>query len=174
MGEIAGGISGGSTGGTSSRQHAKKLAKVSKNRPQTLQNRGPGPPKSSPEPSKTQFSQQVPPPLNDLKLNVLKNDVLKGSGLDFGGPGPRFWRLGASNWKPPGLDFGDFVAFKNVCLKCMAVPQHSCPKFNPAPANLKCMPVLHPSCPKLGRRRRWYPQRNVFNYTKADRQNNNI
>ena len=102
------------------------------------------------------------PPLNDLKLNVLKNGVLKGSGLDFGGPGPRFWRLGASNWKPPGLDFGDFVAFKNVCLKCMVVPQHSYPKFNPAPANLKCMPVLHPSCPKLGRRR-WYPQRGVFN-----------
>ena len=47
MEEIAGGISGVSNGGTSSRQHAKKLAKVSKNHSQTLQNRALGPPKSS-------------------------------------------------------------------------------------------------------------------------------
>ena len=53
IGRIAGRISG--AGGTSSRQHAKKHAKVSKNRPQTLQNRALGPPKSSLEPSKTPF-----------------------------------------------------------------------------------------------------------------------
>ena len=28
-----------------------------------------------------------------LKLKVFKNCVLEGSGLDFGGPGPRFWRV---------------------------------------------------------------------------------
>ena len=27
-----------------------------------------------------------------LKLDVLKNRVLEGSGLDFGASGPRFWR----------------------------------------------------------------------------------
>ena len=59
MGEIAGGISGGNIGGTSSRQHAKKLAKVSKNSPQTLQYRALGPPKSSPEPSKTLFLKDI-------------------------------------------------------------------------------------------------------------------
>ena len=53
MEEIAGGISGVSTSGTSSRQHAKKSTKISKNRRQTLQNRALGPPKSSLEPSKT-------------------------------------------------------------------------------------------------------------------------
>ena len=59
MEEIAGGISGVSNGGTSSRQHAKKLAKVSKNHSQTLQNRALGPPKSSLEPSKTLFSKDL-------------------------------------------------------------------------------------------------------------------
>ena len=28
-----------------------------------------------------------------LTLNVLKNGVLEGPGLDFGSPGPRFWRV---------------------------------------------------------------------------------
>ena len=42
--EIAGGISGVRNGGTSSRQHAKKFLKMTKNRP-----------KSNLEPSKTQF-----------------------------------------------------------------------------------------------------------------------
>ena len=59
MGEIVGGISGGSTGGTSSRQHAKKLAKISKNHLQTLQNRALEPPKWSLEPSKTQFVKDI-------------------------------------------------------------------------------------------------------------------
>ena len=59
MGEIVGGISGGSTGGTSSRQHAKKLAKISKNHLQTLQNRALEPPKWSLEPSKTLFSKDL-------------------------------------------------------------------------------------------------------------------
>ena len=55
MGEIAAGISGGSTGGTSSRQYAKKIAKVSKNPPQSLQNRALEPPKLILEPFKTPF-----------------------------------------------------------------------------------------------------------------------
>ena len=51
-----------------------------------------------------------------LKLDVLKNCVLEGSGLDFGGPRARFWKvLGhqiAPGWpqglilEAPGLDFG--------------------------------------------------------------------
>ena len=59
MGETAGGTSGGSTGETSSRQHAKKFLQMSKNRPQTLQNRALGPPKSSLEPSKTFFFKDI-------------------------------------------------------------------------------------------------------------------
>ena len=39
------------------------------------------------------------PPWSDLKLNVSKNSVLEGSGLDFGGPGPRFWRVWGSFFK---------------------------------------------------------------------------
>ena len=31
--------------------------------------------------------------MRDLKLKVSKNCVLEGSGLDFGGPGTRFWRV---------------------------------------------------------------------------------
>ena len=31
-----------------------------------------------------------------------KNAILEGSGLDFGGSGPRFWRLQASIFEPPG------------------------------------------------------------------------
>ena len=73
MGEIAGGISGGSTGGTSSRQHAKKLAKVSKNRPQSLQNRALGPPKLNLEPSKTLF-------LKDLSLKKAQEGLSRSFG----------------------------------------------------------------------------------------------
>ena len=36
------------------------------------------------------------PSENHLKLDVFKNDVLEGSGFDFGGPGLRFWSLQAS------------------------------------------------------------------------------
>ena len=68
MGEIAGGTSGGSTGATSSRQHAKIFSKMSKNLPQTLQNRALGPPKSSLEPSKTPF-------LKDTYLKTLQKGL---------------------------------------------------------------------------------------------------
>ena len=34
-----------------------------------------------------------------LKLDVLKNSVLEGSGFDFGGPGPQFWSLRSLTWK---------------------------------------------------------------------------
>ena len=40
-----------------------------------------------------------------LKLDVLKNRALERSGLDFGGPGRRFWRLQASISKGFGTDF---------------------------------------------------------------------
>ena len=48
-----------------------------------------------------------------LKLVVFKNGVLEGSGLDFGGSGPRFWSLRASIWEAPGLDF---QASKPTCF----------------------------------------------------------
>ena len=37
-----------------------------------------------------------------LKLDVLKNHVLEASGLDFGGPGIGFWRVGPQFWRVLG------------------------------------------------------------------------
>ena len=42
------------------------------------------------------------------KLNVLKNSVLEGPGLDFGSPGPQFWKVRVSIFGPP-------ASFFNVC-----------------------------------------------------------
>ena len=44
------------------------------------------------------------PPKSLRKLDVLKNKVLEGSGLDFGGPRSRFWKL-------RGQFFRDFRMF---------------------------------------------------------------
>ena len=63
------------TGGTSPRQHAKKPAKVSKNRPQSLQNRALEPPKLNLEPSKTLF-------LKDLSFKKAQ----EGLSSSFGEP----------------------------------------------------------------------------------------
>ena len=43
------------------------------------------------------------PPWSDLNLDVSKDSVLEGSGLDFGGLEPRFWSLRASILEVPGL-----------------------------------------------------------------------
>ena len=53
------------------------------------------------------------PLLSDLKLNVFKDNVLEGSGLDFGGPGARFRRVlgqffrdfALLSWENAGTDF---------------------------------------------------------------------
>ena len=66
--------------------------------------------------------------LNCLKLDVFKNGVLEASGLDFGGPGPRFWRLRASILEAPGLDFR---ASRPTCSGKTLFPQVSCLKRLP-------------------------------------------
>ena len=56
LAKITGGIAGGIIEGTASRHNmAQNVRKSRKKRPQTLPNRALGPPKSSLEPSKTQF-----------------------------------------------------------------------------------------------------------------------
>ena len=50
--------------------------------------------------------------LNVLKLVSLKNGALEGSGLDFGGPGARFWRSEAQF-------FHDFRMFLAVCAETL-------------------------------------------------------
>ena len=44
------------------------------------------------------------PPWSDVNLDVSKDSVLEGSGLDFGSLGPRFWSLRASILEVPGLN----------------------------------------------------------------------
>ena len=55
-----------------------------------------------------------------LNLKVLKNGVLEGSRLDFGGPGVRFWRLQASISKGFGTDFSKMfdVFWAPLVRKC--------------------------------------------------------
>ena len=61
------------TGETSPRQHAKKTAKVSKNRPQSLQNRALEPPKLNLEPSTILF-------LKDLSLKKAQEGLARSFG----------------------------------------------------------------------------------------------
>ena len=84
-----------------------------------------------------------------LKLKIFKNGVLEASGLDFGGPGPRFWRLRASILEAPGLDFR---ASRPTCSGKTLFPQVSClkrfpPSFSSFP---NCMAVLQHSCHQKG------------------------
>ena len=90
-----------------------------------------------------------------LKLDVFKSCILEGSGLDFGGSGPRFGRLRASILEAPGLDFR---ASRPTCSGKTLFPQVSClkrlpPSFSSFP---NCMAVLQHSCYQRGRRR-WSP-----------------
>ena len=112
-----------------------------------------------------------------LKLDVLKNRVLEGSGLDFGGSWPRFWKLQVSILDGSGIYFSKFSSvFGFMSSKCL-LHRHNAKKAkvwancsqnvgfhfpmclqhcSPAHASLKGMAVPQDSCTQMGRRR-WPP-----------------
>ena len=73
-----------------------------------------------------------------LKLNVLKNSVLEGSGLDFGASGLRFWSLGASIFEPLGS-----VGKAKVWPKCNQNVRISFPHVPSAMQSCTCKPTKH-------------------------------
>ena len=77
-----------------------------------------------------------------LKLNVLKNSVLEGPGLDFGASGPRFWSLGASILESRGLDFRASGLRKpnKVWPKCNQNVRISSPHVPSAMQSCTCKP----------------------------------
>ena len=100
------------------------------------------------------------PPLSDLNLDVSKNGVWKGSGLDFGGLGPRFWSLRASILELPGptcrkkgflscltrlcLLFESLCSFFAIC-PCKLEMHDSSPTFTPKMESCTCKLLKKPN-----------------------------
>ena len=99
-----------------------------------------------------------------LQTMSLKNTILDGSRLDFGGLLARFWRVWASIWKVLGLDFGAsrprFSSLQTNMLRknyfsASVLPEASSLSFSSFP---NCMAVLQYSCYQRGKQR-WSPLR---------------
>ena len=86
-----------------------------------------------------------------LKLDVFKNGVLEGSGLDFGGPGARFWRVQASIWKgsereiilppltlPPFRQALATINFSTLSTLSLLFPPLTLPPFQQALPTINC------------------------------------
>ena len=105
-----------------------------------------------------------------LKLNVFKNSVLEGSGLDFGGSRARFQRGLGPNFRQKIIVFlaplvrkcfspASYIHSK-VWANCSQNVGFHFPmclqQCSPADASLQCMAVPQHSCTQMGRRR-WPP-----------------
>ena len=83
-----------------------------------------------------------------------KNGIWQASGLDFGGPGPRFWRLRVSILEVPGLNRDPAKWFFRCCQKttfalqsfpCKLHMHDSSPTLMPKIEPCTCKPLMHGS-----------------------------